>query len=36
MEVKVGGWGNEVYYLYLLPTVALLALLLWRRRRMGR
>ena len=32
MEVKVGGLGNQVYYLYLIPMLALLAWLLWRRK----
>ncbi len=36
MEVRVGGFGNQVYVLYLLPMLALLAWWGWRRRRLAR
>jgi hypothetical protein len=36
MEVRIGGWGNQMYFLYLLPMLALLAWMLWRRQRLGR
>jgi hypothetical protein len=36
MEVRIGGWGNQVYLLYLLPMVGLLSWMLWRRRRLAR
>jgi hypothetical protein len=36
MEVRIGGWGNQVYLLYLLPTVGLLGWMMWRRRRLAR
>ena len=36
MEVQVGGFGNQVYLLYLLPMILVLAWWLWRRRRLAR
>ncbi len=35
MEVRVGGWGNQEYVLYLLPMLALLVWMLWRRKRLA-
>ncbi len=35
MEVRVGGLGNQVYLLYLVPMLALLGWLLWRRKRLA-
>jgi len=36
MEVRIGGWGNQMYFLYLLPMLGLLGWMLWRRRRLAR
>jgi hypothetical protein len=36
MEVRVGGWSNQAYVVYLLPMLALLTWMLWRRRRLAR
>ena len=35
MEVRVGGLGNQVYLVYLVPMLALLGWLLWRRKRLA-
>lgn len=36
MEVRVGGFGSQVYVIYLLPSLALLGWWLWRRKRLAR
>jgi hypothetical protein len=35
MEVRVGGLGNQVYLLYLVPMLGLIGWLLWRRKRLA-
>ena len=35
MEVRIGGWGNQVYVIYLIPTVLLILWMLWRRKRLA-
>lgn len=35
MEVKVGGWASQVYFLYIIPMLGLLGWLLWRRKRLA-
>lgn len=35
MEVRVGGLGNQVYLLYLIPMLGLIGWLLWRRKRLA-
>ena len=35
MEVRIGGWGNQVYLIYLVPMLLLIAWMLWRRRRLA-
>jgi hypothetical protein len=35
MEVRIGGWGNQVYVLYLVPMLLLIAWMLWRRKRLA-
>ncbi len=36
MEVRVGGWGNQVYVVYLIPMLLLIAWVVWRWRRLAR